>query len=129
MTITNIFSQMAQAFMLSWPYGLARVMSSYYWDQNFVNGQVLIMKFHNFSIFFKFKLSYQDANDWVGPPVDSNWNIASPTINADGTCGGGWMCEHRWRQIRNMVKFRNVVDGESTQTSHLSLFISTGETD
>jgi len=83
--------KMAQAFMLSWPYGLARVMSSYYWDQNFVNGQ--------------------DANDWVGPPVDSNWNIASPTINADGTCGGGWMCEHRWRQIKNMVKFRNVVDG------------------
>jgi len=83
--------KMAVSFMLAWPYGFPRVMSSYYWDQNFVNGQ--------------------DANDWIGPPHDDNWNIVSPIIQADGTCGGGWMCEHRWRQITNMVHFRNVVEG------------------
>lgn len=26
----------------------------------------------------------------------------------DGTCGNGWVCEHRWRQIFQMVGFRNV---------------------
>lgn len=31
---------MAVSFMLAWPYGDARVMSSYYWDRNMVNGQV-----------------------------------------------------------------------------------------
>lgn len=31
---------MAVSYMLAWPYGDARVMSSYYWDQNLVNGQV-----------------------------------------------------------------------------------------
>jgi len=28
-----------------------------------------------------------------------------------GTCGDGWVCEHRWRQIFNMVEFRKVVEG------------------
>ena len=28
------------------------------------------------------------------------------------TCSNGWICEHRWRQIYNMVKFRNVVGNE-----------------
>lgn len=36
-----------------------------------------------------------------------------PTINADGSCGGGWVCEHRWREIANMVGFRNAVRGTS----------------
>ena len=40
-----------------------------------------------------------------GPP-----NL-SPSINPDGTCGNGWVCEHRWRQIFNMVAFMNVVAG------------------
>ncbi|XP_031470733.1 pancreatic alpha-amylase-like [Phasianus colchicus] len=38
--------------------------------------------------------------------------MKSVTINADSTCGNDWVCEHRWRQIRNMVVFRNVVDGQ-----------------
>ena len=33
-------------------------------------------------------------------------------INSDETCGNGWMCEHRWRQIYNMAKFRNVAGSE-----------------
>lgn len=32
--------KMAVAFMLAHPYGFTRVMSSYRWDRNIVNGQV-----------------------------------------------------------------------------------------
>lgn len=32
---------MAVGFMLAWPYGFPRVMSSYYWDQNIQGGEVL----------------------------------------------------------------------------------------
>jgi hypothetical protein len=37
--------KMANAFMLAWPYGVTRVMSSYFWEQSYVNGK--------------------DQNDWV----------------------------------------------------------------
>ncbi|KAG5345668.1 AM4N amylase, partial [Acromyrmex charruanus] len=73
--------QMAVAFMLGHPYGTARIMSSFAFD--------------NF-----------DAN----PPQDSKGNLISPTINSDNTCGNGWICEHRWRQIYNMVRFRNAAN-------------------
>ena len=33
--------------------------------------------------------------------------------NPNLTCSNGWVCEHRWRQIYNMVKFRNIVGNES----------------
>lgn len=26
-------------------------------------------------------------------------------------CTNGWVCEHRWREIRNMVKFRAITNG------------------
>ncbi|XP_063607949.1 alpha-amylase 4N-like [Penaeus indicus] len=83
--------KMANAFMLAWPYGFTRVMSSYHWDQKWDGGR--------------------DTNDWMGPPHDANFSITSPIINADNSCGGGWVCEHRWRQIYNMVEFRNVAHG------------------
>ncbi|ODN02193.1 Pancreatic alpha-amylase [Orchesella cincta] len=73
--------KMATAFMLAHPYGLTRVMSSYNFDE-----------------------------DWTGPP-NNNGNTLPVPINPDGTCGSGWICEHRWRQIYNMNKFRNVVAG------------------
>uniref|UniRef100_A0A672UFR6 Alpha-amylase n=1 Tax=Strigops habroptila TaxID=2489341 RepID=A0A672UFR6_STRHB len=78
-------------FMLAHPYGFTRVMSS-------------------FLLTFSFEL--QDVNDWVGPPSESDGSTKAVTINEDTTCGNDWVCEHRWRQIRNMVVFRNVVDGE-----------------
>jgi len=84
--------KMAVGFMLAWPYGFPRVMSSYYWDQNIQGGE--------------------DRNNWMGPPHDGNYNTMSPEIKADNSCGGGWMCEHRWRQIYNMVKLRNIADGQ-----------------
>nr|XP_020037794.1 pancreatic alpha-amylase-like isoform X2 [Castor canadensis] len=83
--------KMAVGFMLAHPYGFTRVMSSYLWQRNIQNGQ--------------------EANDWIGPP-NNNGVIKEVTINADSTCGNDWVCEHRWRQIRSMVIFRNVVDGQ-----------------
>lgn len=67
--------------MLAHTYGIPRVMSSF---------------------------SFTDFNS--GPPTDKNENILSPDIKADNTCGNGWICEHRWREIYNMVKFRNTVN-------------------
>ncbi|KPI99289.1 Alpha-amylase 4N [Papilio xuthus] len=70
----------AVAFMLAHPYGVPRIMSSY--------------AFHSTD---------------QGPPSDDKENIISPSINEDDTCGNGWVCEHRWRQIYQMVAFRNAV--------------------
>ncbi|KAF3428680.1 hypothetical protein E2986_14110 [Frieseomelitta varia] len=74
--------KMAVAFMLAHPFGTPRVMSSF---------------------------DFQSKDQ--GPPQDGNGNLVSPAINPDGTCRNGWICEHRWRQIYNMVRFRNVVHG------------------
>ncbi|CAG9125505.1 unnamed protein product [Plutella xylostella] len=69
----------AIAFMLAHPYGQPQLMSSYdFWDTE------------------------------AGPPMDHHGNIISPSINSDNTCGNGWICEHRWRPIYQMVAFRNV---------------------
>ncbi|XP_020281589.1 alpha-amylase 4N-like [Pseudomyrmex gracilis] len=73
--------KMAVAFMLAHPYGNPRVMSSF--------------SFNNFD----------DT-----PPQDVNGNLLSPIINPDNTCDNGFVCEHRWRQIYNMVRFRNVAN-------------------
>ena len=24
-------------------------------------------------------------------------------VNPDGSCGGGWVCEHRWKSVANMA--------------------------
>jgi len=69
--------KMATAFHLAFGFGIPRIMSSF----TFSNGD-------------------------QGPPA-TNGNINSPTFNSDGSCGGGWACEHRWRQIYNMIGFRN----------------------
>ncbi|XP_041095413.1 pancreatic alpha-amylase-like [Polyodon spathula] len=84
--------KMASGFMLAHPYGVTRVMSSFRWPRYIENGK--------------------DKNDWVGPPSYSDGKTKPVSINPDSTCGDGWVCEHRWRQIKNMVIFRNVVDGQ-----------------
>ncbi|XP_060630015.2 pancreatic alpha-amylase-like isoform X1 [Anolis sagrei] len=81
--------KMAVGFMLAHPYGFTRIISSYRWPRDIQHGK--------------------DLNDWVGPPSNSDGTIKPVTINPDGSCGNGWVCEHRWNQIRNMVIFRNVV--------------------
>jgi alpha-amylase len=70
--------KMATAFHLAWPYGIPRIMSSF---------------------------AFTDSDQ--GPPQDANGNLISPQFNAEGACTNGWVCEHRWRQIYNMVRFRN----------------------
>lgn len=72
--------KMAVAFMLAHPHGHPRVMSSFSFDKS-------------------------DQ----GPPQDTQGNIIGRSINDDGSCGNGWVCEHRWRQIANMIGFRNAV--------------------
>ncbi|XP_055894216.1 uncharacterized protein LOC106071375 [Biomphalaria glabrata] len=72
----------AQAFTLAAGYGTQRVMSSYF---------------------------FQDTE--AGPPADSNEHILDVLPHADGTCGNGWVCEHRWEAIRNIVKYSNLVKG------------------
>ncbi|XP_068605416.1 alpha-amylase-like [Brachionichthys hirsutus] len=84
--------KMAVGYMLAHPYGVTRVMSSFRWNRNFVNGK--------------------DQNDWMGPPSHGDGSTKPVPINPDQTCGDGWVCEHRWRQIKNMVTFRNVVNGQ-----------------
>nr|AAA73568.1 alpha amylase [Drosophila pseudoobscura] len=78
--------KMASAFMLAHPFGTPRVMSSF---------------------------SFTDTDQ--GPPTTDGQNIASPTFNSDKSCGGGWVCEHRWRQIYNMVAFRNAAGDADLQ--------------
>ena len=78
--------KMGVAFLLANDYGFTRVMSSYYFND-------------------------RDA----GPPHNADYSAKDVTINSDGTCGNGWVCEHRWRPIGNMVAFRNAVAGTSKQ--------------
>ncbi|XP_012940242.1 protein mesh [Aplysia californica] len=73
----------AVAFTLAYNYGFTRIMSSYY-----------------------FLYRSQSPPHVGGVTKDV-------TINADGTCGNGWVCEHRWKAISNMVKFRSAVSGTS----------------
>ena len=75
---------MANAFMLAHTYGLPRLMSS-----------------------FEFETIDQ------GPPADENHNIVGRTIDGEGQCMRPWICEHRWKPIVEMIKFRNVVKNET----------------
>lgn len=76
---------MAIAFMLAYPYGHTRVMSSYAFD-----------------------------NPSQGPPATLNGEIISPEI-VNERCVNGWVCEHRWPQIYHMVEFRNLVKDEKLE--------------
>ena len=54
------------------------LLSSFYrWPRNIQNGK--------------------DRNDWMGPPSTGGGNTK------DVQCFREWACEHRWRQITNMV--------------------------
>ncbi|XP_077978297.1 alpha-amylase 1-like [Glandiceps talaboti] len=55
--------------------------------------------------------SYYFEDTEIGPPADGNGN----TNDVECSVQGGWVCEHRWRQIYHMVWFRQVVHGTSVQ--------------
>lgn len=74
--------KMATAFALAYPYGITRIMSS-------------------------FDFSQRDQP----PPQTAAEDIISPAFDSiTGACLNGWICEHRWRQIYNMIEFKNVVN-------------------
>jgi alpha-amylase len=75
---------MATAFHLAWPFGVPRVMSS-------------------------FNFTYYEQ----GPPRDAVGNIVAPEFDANSQCTNGWVCEHRWHEINQMIGFRNAVQGQS----------------
>ena len=74
--------RLANIFMLAWPYGTPKIMSSYDWPR--------------------------EQGNWVGPPADEKGQTLPVS------CGDGWVCEHRWSDIANMVEFRNLTQGIST---------------
>lgn len=80
---TSKLYKMATAWALAHPYGNVRIMSS-------------------------FRFNRQTETN-MGPPQDDRGNLLSPLIQPDGTCDSRWICEHRWRQITNMIDFRNIV--------------------
>lgn len=56
--------------------------------------------------------SYSFDNNEEGPPANKYGKIVDVKFTEHGTCTDGWVCEHRWRQIYNMVEFRNIVGGK-----------------
>lgn len=79
---------LATVLMLAQPRGVPRVMSSYALDRKFdtyVPPKVL------------------------GPPFDHLFNTKPVLMTENFECYNGWICEHRWLPIRNMVRFRNSV--------------------
>jgi alpha-amylase len=81
---------LANVFMLAWPYGFPVVMSSY-----------------AFNTSSAFDTSF-------GPPFDPNtgatrgpWDGGVSQPACLNQTVGGWVCEHRFRPIGNMVGFRN----------------------
>ena len=74
---------LTNVFMLAWPYGYPKVMSSY---------------------------DFTDTN--AGPPADANGNTDDIYVNGTPNCFNEWKCEHRWLPITNMVEFRNVTSSD-----------------
>jgi alpha-amylase len=49
---------------------------------------------------------YAAASYDAGPPQNADGTVATPTCYQDG-----WRCQHDWREIENMVGFRNATAG------------------
>ena len=69
---------LANVYMLAWPYGYPKIMSSY---------------------------TFSDGDQ--GPPSDAYGNTNDIYTNGTPNCFNEWQCEHRWQPIANMVAFRN----------------------
>lgn len=84
-----------------------------YKDSKMYKQAIAFMLAHPYYHVTRIMSSFDFNNTDQGPPADNNGNVISPGINADDTCSNGWVCEHRWRQIYNMVKFRNACKGRA----------------
>lgn len=84
---------LANVFMLAWPYGYPALMSSYAFNKT------------------------TDYDTSFGPPYNTDGSTRGPWDGqaANPACfnqtRGGWVCEHRFRPIGNMVGFRNATVG------------------
>lgn len=79
---------LANVFVLAYPYGYPKLMSSYY---------------------------FNDGEFSRGPPSDEEGNTKE-VFNNDGTMNckeNEWVCEHRRRPMSNMVKFKNFMAQEA----------------
>lgn len=76
----NEMFDLAQVFMLTYPFGYPQIYSSY---------------------------KFQDYND--GPPVDQNL-MTLPMLDQNQNCIAPFMCEHKRSYVNNLVKFRNKAD-------------------
>ncbi|HEY9640279.1 MAG TPA: alpha-amylase family protein, partial [Coleofasciculaceae cyanobacterium] len=79
---------LANIFMLAFPYGTPQVMSSY-----------------------AFSTSDQ------GPPADAKGNTDPIYVNGQAQCFGKWICEHRHTAIAHMVGFRNHITPNAPVTN------------
>jgi alpha-amylase len=75
---------LANVFMLAFPYGTPQVMSSYAF-----------------------------SNSDQGPPANEKGQTTSVYQNGTAQCFEAWICEHRHPSIASMVQFRNTVPPES----------------
>ena len=81
---------LANVFMLAWPYGTPVVMSSY-----------------AFNTSSAFDTSYGPPFDPASGATRGPWDGGGAQPACFNQSVGGWVCEHRFRPIGNMVGFRN----------------------
>eukprot|EP00095_Tigriopus_kingsejongensis_P003521 maker-scaffold522_size146686-snap-gene-0.16 protein:Tk03521 transcript:maker-scaffold522_size146686-snap-gene-0.16-mRNA-1 annotation:"alpha-amylase a precursor" len=67
-----------------------------------------VMLAHDYG-FKRVMSSYEFTDSDQGPPG------SQPPSMTEQPCGNGWVCEHRWAPIMNMVQFGNVVVGEPVE--------------
>jgi alpha-amylase len=75
--------KIATAFALAHPYGIAKITTSY---------------------------DHERFPD--GPPLDGDGVPLAPHFDTPESCDNGYMCEHRWWSVANMVDFRYIVGYE-----------------
>ncbi|XP_060527358.1 alpha-amylase-like isoform X2 [Cylas formicarius] len=81
-----------------------------YKDGKIYKAATAFMLAHPYDATTQVMSSFAFENNDDGPP-NNNGELISPAFTDDGTCTNGWICEHRWRQVFNMVQFRSVVIG------------------
>ncbi|TRY76789.1 hypothetical protein TCAL_12427 [Tigriopus californicus] len=67
---------------------------------------------------YKLAVSFMLAHDYGFKRVMSSYYFDNSDQGPPDTppgCGEGWVCEHRWNSIGNMVEFANAVNGEPVE--------------
>lgn len=91
---------LANVFMLAWPYGYPALMSSY-----------------AFSKASDFDTSYGPPHDSASGATRGPWDGGVSAPACFNQTRGGWVCEHRFRPIGNMVGFRKATASATAVTS------------